>query len=178
MAFTFTIIEWSSVTDPASLFRKTGTTEGDSGSGGTPGVTQVAFASISTAQITTATVAGADDFPDDAGARLHENVTLNGTTYTAGANVEADFEVILLDPATGYYYRATWLAINNQPVGISLSRAWDATTGQFVAGPAGVYTPNLSLTLVDGDVLDGTPIPLSLRLTAIMFQAVLAMMPC
>lgn len=157
MAFTFSIIEWSSVTDPSSLFRKTGPAEGDSGSGGTPGTTQVSFTAVSTAQITTATLAGADDYPDDGGARLAASVTLNGTTYSAGANVEADFEVILRDTTTGYYYRATWLAIGNQPVGISLSRAWNATTGQFVAGPTGVYTPGRSLTLVDGDVLDGTP---------------------
>lgn len=157
MAFTFSIIEWSSVTDPSTLFRKTGTGEGDVGSGGTVNSTQVSFTSVSTNQVTTALAGGADDYPDDGGARLHVTVTLNGVTYNPGANVEADFEVILRDAVTGYYYRATWLAINNTPVGISLSRAWDATTGQFVAGPAGVYTPGTSLTLVDGDVLDGTP---------------------
>ncbi|MCZ0810841.1 Hint domain-containing protein [Roseovarius sp. EGI FJ00037] len=78
-------------------------------------------------------------------------------TYTAGDEVEADFEVILVDPNTGYYFRATWLAIENEPVGISLSRAWDASTGEYVSGAEGSYVPGTQLTLIDGDDLDGTP---------------------
>lgn len=157
MSFTFSIIEWSSVNDPDSLFRTTGTHEGDSDSGGIPGVTQVSFDATSTQHVTTATTSGDPDYPDDGGARLDQSVTLNGVTYPAGSDVEADFEVILLDPNTGYYFRATWLAINNQPVGISLSRAWDASTGEFVSGAAGNYVPGTQLTLIDGDDLDGTP---------------------
>ncbi|MHA7827648.1 MAG: Hint domain-containing protein [Roseovarius sp.] len=157
MSFTFSIIEWASVNDPGALFRQSGTLEGDSGSGGTPGVTQVSFGATSTQTITTATTSGDPDYPDDGGARLDQDVTLNGTTYTAGADVEADFEVILVDPNTGYYFRATWLAIDDEPVGISLSRAWDASTGEFVSGAAGKYVPGTQLTLIDGDDLDGTP---------------------
>lgn len=157
MSFTFSIIEWAWVNDPDALFRTTGTREGDRGSGGDPGVTQVSFDTTSTQTITTATTSGDPDYPDDRGARLDQDVTLNGVTYVAGDEVEADFEVILLDPNTGYYFRATWLAIENEPVGISLSRAWDASTGEWVSGPAGNYVPGTQLTLIDGDDLDGTP---------------------
>lgn len=156
MAFTFTIIEWANVNDPNNIFPKTGTSEGDTNSDAEIG-DQVSFSAVSTSNVTTGSAAGADDYPDDNGARLYQDVTLNGVTYAAGAEVEADFEVITLDQNSGYYYRVTWLAISNTPVGVSVSRAWDATTGSFVDGAAGVYTPGTLLTLIDGDDLEDTP---------------------
>ncbi|MDP5305888.1 Hint domain-containing protein [Paracoccus spongiarum] len=157
MAFTFSIIEWAAVLDPAGLFRQGGQSEGEIGSGGETGTSTVAFASRATAQLTTATRAGADDFPDDGGARLAQPVTLNGTTFGGGATVEADFEMILQDPQTGLYFRATWLAIDNQPVGVTISRGWNAQLGRYRAGDEGLYPPGRLLTLIDGDDLQQSP---------------------
>ncbi|MCF3973044.1 Hint domain-containing protein [Paracoccus salsus] len=157
MAFTFSIIEWASVIDPHALFRKTGQSEGEIGSGGKTGVDTVSFASRATAQVTTAMPNGADDYPDDGGARLDAAVTLNGTSFAAGANVEADFEMIFLEPSSGLHFRATWLAIGNVPVGVSISRGWDAEAGRYVEGPAGLCPTGSVLTLIDGDTLIGTP---------------------
>lgn len=157
MAFAFSVIEWASVIDPEGLFRRSGQSEGDIGSGGVTGTSTVSFGATSTAQIRTGTSQGEDSYPDDSGARLDQAVTLNGVTYQPGANVEADFELILHDPVSGHYFRATWLAIDNRPVGVSVSRAWDATDGRYVAGDAGLYTPGRVLTLIDGDDLDQTP---------------------
>lgn len=112
MAFTFAVIEWASVNDPQALFRQTGQNEGDIGSGGVIGSSTVSFGTRATAQVTTAARTGTDDLPDDDGARLDQAVTLNGIAFPAGATVEADFEMVLQDPATGLCFRATWLAID------------------------------------------------------------------
>lgn len=157
MAFTFSVIEWASVIDPEGLFRKTGQSEGDIASGGTVNSSSVAFSSTGTSQIATADRDGNDDFPDDRGARLDQPVTLNGVSYQAGANVEADFELILRDPSAGLYFRATWLAINNQPVGVTISRGWNADLGRYALGPQGLYQPGTALTLIDGDTLHQSP---------------------
>lgn len=157
MGFTFSVIEWSAVIDPEGLFRQGGQSEGEIQSGGTTYESTVTFSSTATAQITTATRDGADDYPDDNGARLDQPVTLNGTSFAAGALVEADFELILQDQSSGLYFRATWLAIDNQPVGVSISRGWDAELGRYQAGDAGLYQPGTSLLLIDGDDLHQSP---------------------
>ena len=157
MAFTFTVTEWDSVNDPDGMFRRSGQSEGEIGSGGKIDVSTASFDSLGTAQVTTARADGRDEFPDDDGARLDSPVTLNGIDYAPGSNVEADFEMILVDPASGLHFRATWLAIDNQPVGISISRGWDIQQGRYVPGAAGLYAPGTTLTLIDGDSLRQTP---------------------
>ncbi len=150
MAFEFSIIQFSNVND-ANMIQ--GTVSDNTSTVGS--FIGNVFSFSSAADVVAQTADG--DFPDDGGTALTAPVTVNGITYNTGSTVEADWEFISVDPLTGYYYRVTGLYINNQPVGVSLSRAWDATTGQFVAGPAGIYNPGTALTHIDGDTLDGTP---------------------
>lgn len=156
MPFTFSIVEQASVTDPTNIFPTRGASESDTMSDSAVG-SRASFDCVSTNTITTALADGNDDFPDDNDARLNQSVTLNGVTYSAGARIEGYFEVIMRDEQKGYHYLVTWLAIDNQPSGVSISRAWDATTGSYVDGSAGIYKPGTSLTVMDGDTLDGTP---------------------
>ncbi|WP_370048846.1 Hint domain-containing protein [Salipiger sp.] len=150
MAFTFGIVSLSSITgaDPVS-----GSQSDDTSTVGTTIGDVMSFSSAGDVAAQTAD----GDYPDDGGAELIEPLTINGTTYAAGSTVEADWEVITVDPDTGYYYRITGLYIEDDPVGVAISRAWDASTGQYVAGDAGVYQPGTEITQIDGDDLDGTP---------------------
>ncbi|MCA1286860.1 Hint domain-containing protein [Salipiger bermudensis] len=150
MAFTFGIVSLSSITgaDPVS-----GSQSDDTSTVGTTIGDVMSFSSAGDVSAQTAD----GDYPDDGGAALIEPLTINGTTFAAGSTVEADWEVITVDPDTGYYYRITGLYIEDDPVGVAISRAWDASTGQYVAGAAGVYQPGTELTQIDGDDLDGTP---------------------
>ncbi|MCA0919630.1 Hint domain-containing protein [Pseudooceanicola nanhaiensis] len=150
MAFTFGIVSLSSITgaDPIS-----GSESDDTSTVGTTVGDVMSFSSA--ADVAAQTADG--DYPDDGGATLIAPVTINGVTYPAGSEVEADWEVITQDPDTGLYYRITGLYIENDPVGVAISRAWDASTGQYVAGDAGVYQPGTALTQIDGDDLDDTP---------------------
>ncbi|RNI19732.1 hemolysin-type calcium-binding region [Paracoccus pantotrophus] len=112
--------------------------------------------SFSTYASTSAEVADGD-YPNDVGTKIISPLTVNGVTYPAGSKIEADWEVITVDPVTGYYYRITGLYLNEDPIGVSISRAWDATIGQYIEGSEGVYKPGTVLTQIDGDDLDNTP---------------------
>ena len=150
MAFEFGIIELASITgaDPIS-----GSSSDNTSSVGTTVGDVLSFASAGDVRAQTAD----GDFPDDGGATLIAPVTVNGTTFPAGSTIEADWEIITQDPVTGYYFRITGLYINNTPVGVAISRAWDASVGDWVAGNNGMYKAGTNLTQIDGDDLDGTP---------------------
>lgn len=155
--FRFTLITWTNVVDPHNIFGKTSTSEDGNSDGAGPGKT-ISFNSAGDVHIYTAE----GDYPDDNGADITQPVQLkdgNGTQYNfvAGDEVEADFEIIFRDMQSGYYYRVTFIAIENHPVGVVVSPAWNASTGTYVSGAAGIYVPGTVLTAVDGDVLDGTP---------------------
>ncbi|MBE9636581.1 Hint domain-containing protein [Salipiger mangrovisoli] len=150
MAFVFGIIELSSITgtDPLS-----GSISDDTATVGSTVGDVLSFSSAADVQAQTAD----GDYPDDDGALLTAAVTLNGVTYPSGAVIEADWEIITVDPDTGHYFRITGLYIGNSPVGVAISRAWDAGTGNYIGGAAGVYQPGTDLVHIDGDDLDGTP---------------------
>nr|WP_083825857.1 Hint domain-containing protein [Paracoccus sp. TRP] len=150
MSFQFGIIGFSGMNNPEII---QGSESDDTSTVGSYVGKEFSFSS----RVTTVGEVADGDYPDDGGAELISPVTINGVTYPAGSEVEADWEFISVDPNTGYYYRITGLYIENDPVGVSISRAWDATTGQYVEGPEGLYTPGTTLTHIDGDDLDGTP---------------------
>ncbi|QFU08951.1 hypothetical protein PARPLA_01914 [Rhodobacteraceae bacterium THAF1] len=144
MPFTFGILDPSNYGDPNGIFAD------DTGTDGNVGDTFT----ILDYDYTKATTEG---FPDDGGSDLTEPVTINGTTYQAGDELEANYEVIFIDQATGLYHRVTAIQIDNsdEPVGIVISPGWDITTGEFV--PNSLPDPGTTLTAIDGDDLDGTP---------------------
>lgn len=150
MAFSFGILGFSAISDPYII---QGTESDDTSTVGS--YIGNTFSLTSMEQSVAQTADG--DFPDDGGANLTADLTINGTTYSAGSEIEADWEFITYDPSSGYYFRITGLYVNNQPVGLAISRAWDASTGQYVSGDAGVYQAGTTLTHIDGDDLDGTP---------------------
>lgn len=150
MAFTLGVIEFSAINDPNGLVAPLGSTGEstlDIGSGANLGDT-ISFGSVATTSINIAT-----SVLDDSGEPLASGATVSGLSFSAGESVESDYEMILQDPVTGFYYRMNHLSIDNTSVGVTLSQAWDATTGTYV----GFYTPGTVLTVVDGDTLDGTP---------------------
>lgn len=145
MPFTFGLITPTSINDPNMFLDIEGseTSSGDGRAGET-----MSFNSTSDVKVSVA-----DNFVDDGGSNLTEAVTIGGTTYPAGSLVEADYEVIFVDQASGLYYRVTYIAIDQDYVGATISRGWDATTGQYVDK----YPVGTTLTAIDGDTLDGTP---------------------
>ena len=150
MAFSFRIVQLADITgtDPIS-----GSTSDDTHTVGSTVGDLLSFSS--SGDVVAQTADG--DFPDDGGANLVAPVTINGVTWPAGSEIEADWEIITVDAATGLYYRITGLYIENAPVGVVVSRAWDASVGDYVDGQGGLYQPGTVLTQIDGDDLDGTP---------------------
>lgn len=145
MAFRFGIIGFSGFDDPDGIFGGS-----ENSSDGAVGSTLTFYTPV----YSDATTVG---FPDDAGSELTEDFAIEDTTYAAGSNVEANYEVIFYNPETGYYHRITGIWIDNTYVGVVVSRAWDATTGEYVYGADGMIEPGDTLVAIDGDDLDGTP---------------------
>lgn len=145
MAFTFGIIAASGLGDPYGFFGGS-----QNSTDGSVGQTLTIYAPVYV-DATTQT------FPDDGGSDLTEGLTIDGVNYRAGDEVEANYEIIFRNPETGYYHRVTGIWIDGDYVGVSVSQAWNATTGQYVTGPGSFVDPGDVLVAIDGDDLDGTP---------------------
>ena len=143
MPVTYGVLDTTNYTDPGALF-----SDDNTGSNGNVG-DLLTITSYNYTQITT------DAYPDDGGTPLNGATTINGTTYPDASDVEMNYEVIVHDTGSGLYYRVSGIWINNELVGIAISKGWDATTGQYVDNS--LPSPGTSLTAIDGDDLDGTP---------------------
>ena len=70
--------------------------------------------------------------------------------------VEADYSAVTQDTAIGLYYRITRITINNDEVGVVISRAFDADLDHFVGGMDGVYPSGTELTIINLDDVSDT----------------------
>ncbi|MEL7463544.1 MAG: Hint domain-containing protein [Pseudomonadota bacterium] len=147
MPFSFSIVEIANITDPdGALVANPG---GESNAGAaSPGDT-ITFGSFGDVP----TTIDDDVFVDDPASDLSEAITVNGTTFAAGSNVETDYSFIAFDPATDLYFRISHVTINNTYVGAVVSRGFDANGDVF----ADKYTPGSQLTIVDPDPVSDLP---------------------
>lgn len=70
---------------------------------------------------------------------------------------EAEYSVVTQDTTTGLYYRITRITIENDEVGVVISRAFDADLDHFVGGMDGIYPCGTELTIINPDDVSDTP---------------------
>ena len=145
----FHIFEPAAYSDAHTMLDPDGTNFGH-------GVIGDGFRFVDLTRVSSVEVSGATI--DDAGTGLSAGYTDHmGRNYSPGDVIEANYEFILRDAATGHLFRVTQLTIADVFVGAAVSPAWDPTVGAFVAGPGSLPPTDRDLTLVDGDALDDTP---------------------
>lgn len=142
MALTFYLLDPSNYSDPKGIF------SGDTGTNAPVG-SLFTLNSLNGVSVTVA-----ENILDDGGSDLASPVTVGGITYPAGREAEANYEVIFRNDATGLYHRISAINIDNDIVGIAVSKGWSTTLGNYVDQPLGLP---LTLRAIDGDDLDGTP---------------------
>ncbi|MGG7568180.1 Hint domain-containing protein [Rhodovulum sp. DZ06] len=146
---TFYIFEPGSFSDPHLMLDPNDTSAGQAAAGDGfrfTDLSQVAAVEVAGTSVPDAGVDLAADFTDYAGG-LH----------SPPEELEANYEFILRDPVTGYYFRVTQLTVGNTYVGAAVSSAWDAGTGSYLTGPDSVPPTTRDLVLIAGDTLNGTP---------------------
>lgn len=90
---------------------------------------------------------------DDNGTTLSAPITINGTTYAVGSEIETDYSFVAYDLAEDLYFLASHISIDSEYVGAVLSRGFNTGTDSY----GDLYTPGNTLAVIDPDDVASAP---------------------
>ncbi|MEM7545417.1 MAG: Hint domain-containing protein [Pseudomonadota bacterium] len=160
MPFSFAVVQPNDIDDPGGALVTNPGGESNNGSAGIGSSVTFGATGGSLAQIPI--TIDENVFTDDPAGSLSDPVTIGGTTFSAGANIETDYSFVAQDPVSGIYYRISHVTINNQYVGAVVSRGFDATLTNpgdpdSVVGLVGKYPSGTELEIVNPDPVSDAP---------------------
>ena len=155
MPFSFALISASNLTDPNGVMADTGSSEYNAGSSAGLGST-LSAGSAGDQALTIDQSILEDDYNNGSGTpgnTLSDPITIDGTTYAAGALVETDYSAVM-QSASGLYYVVSHVTIDGDFVGAVMSRPFNPATDAVESDE--IYPAGETLTLVQPDAISNS----------------------